>query len=57
MENTKRFILAMDPEVHKQVKILSMLQGTTMTDFMNEAIQEKLERERGGHELAAAAEK
>jgi len=42
MKETKKFILAMPENLHKEVKIVATLNNNTMTDFINAAIREKL---------------
>lgn len=42
MKETKKFILTMPENLHKQVKITATLNNDTMTDFINTAIREKL---------------
>lgn len=41
----KEYLLKLPKELHTQIKIMSVLQGKTMMEFMIEAIKEKIERE------------
>lgn len=51
---TKRFILVMPEALHRQVKINAALEGKTMTDFINDAIREKIEAESAREQQRAA---
>lgn len=45
MDDKKQFILRITPELHKQLKVLAATKGTTMQEYIKEAIQDKIERE------------
>ena len=51
---TKRFILVMPEALHRQVKINAALEGKTMTDFINDAIREKVKAENARKQQRAA---
>lgn len=45
MEDKKRINIALNIELHKKVKLATVEHDMTITDFVVEAIAEKLERE------------
>lgn len=45
VEDKKRINIALTLELHKKVKLATVEHDTTITDFVVEAIAEKLERE------------
>ncbi len=45
MEETKRLNIPIEAELHKQLKVKAAEQGTTVAQFVREAIKEKLEKE------------
>lgn len=46
MENTKRINIAIAEETHKDLKIIAASQGKTLAQVVNEAIVEKLKKEK-----------
>ena len=40
------FMLKLPFDLHRKLKIIAVTQGTTMTAFIIEAIQEKMQREK-----------
>ncbi len=45
-DDKKRLNIAVDSELHRQLKIAVAESGKTIVQYVNEAIQEKIERER-----------
>lgn len=43
MEDKKRVSIAMDAELHKQLKIAAAEHGTTIAEMVTDAIKDKLE--------------
>ena len=44
-DNKKKLNIAVSTELHKQLKIKTVEQDKTITEFVTEAIQEKIERD------------
>lgn len=49
MPDKKKLNISVDVELHKQLKIKTVEQSTTITDYVIKAIQEKIERDNGGN--------
>lgn len=47
MSDKKRINISIDPELHTRLKVGAAMSGTTITDFVIKAIEEKLARESG----------
>lgn len=41
----KNFMLVLPEELHKQLKVISVVNGVYMTDYIIEAIKEKMSKE------------
>ena len=50
MTDKKRINIAIDPDLHKQLRVMTVENDTTITDYVVEAIAEKLEREKANKE-------
>lgn len=47
MENPKRINIAIDAALHKELKIAAAVNDTTVKEYVAEAIQDKLKKEKG----------
>ncbi len=46
MENTKRINIAIDEDLHKELKIAAAVNGITVKEYVAKAIQDKLKKEK-----------
>ncbi len=46
MENTKRINIAIDEDLHKELKISAAVNGITVKEYVAKAIQDKLKKEK-----------
>ena len=51
MTDKKRINIAIEPELHKQLRVMTVEHDTTITDYVVEAIAEKLERDKANQEV------
>lgn len=42
----KQMLIRINPDTHKQLKVAAALQGITINDFVEDAISQKLEKEK-----------
>lgn len=51
-EEVKRINLALDPELHNFISILAKTTGKSLTAFINQVLQEYMDKHRDAYELA-----